>query len=92
MVESDSKNRGFRAIYPIIINKNLTTISFRDLRGVVARDFRSTEPARSDRALGVMSKQDKTNRLSWPWWAPWTLLAVALTSALTVGATLYDIL
>ena len=39
-----------------------------------------------------MSKQDQTNSLSWPWWSPWVLLAVALTSALTVGATLYDIL
>jgi hypothetical protein len=39
-----------------------------------------------------MSNQDLTNRLSWPWWSPWALLAVALTSMLTVGATLYDIL
>ena len=39
-----------------------------------------------------MAKMDETDRLSWPWWAPWALLAVALTSLLTVGATLYDIL
>jgi len=39
-----------------------------------------------------MAEQDKANRLSWPWWAPWALLAVALTSVLTIGATLYDIL
>jgi hypothetical protein len=35
---------------------------------------------------------DETHRLSWPWWAPWALLAVAATSVLTVAATLYDIL
>jgi hypothetical protein len=39
-----------------------------------------------------MAKPDETNELSWPWWAPWALLAVAATSALTIGATLYDIL
>jgi hypothetical protein len=42
--------------------------------------------------LDVMAKSDETHELSWPWWAPWALLAVALTSLLTVGATLYDIL
>lgn len=40
----------------------------------------------------VMKQSEETTELSWPWWAPWTLLAVALTSLLTVGATLYDIL
>ena len=35
---------------------------------------------------------DETNQLSWPRWAPWTLLAVAVTSVLTVAVTLYDIL
>jgi hypothetical protein len=39
-----------------------------------------------------MAKMDETNRLSWPWWAPWALLAVASTSVLTIAATLYDIL
>jgi hypothetical protein len=39
-----------------------------------------------------MSKQDETQELSWPWWAPWALLAVAITSLLTVAAALYDIL
>jgi hypothetical protein len=39
-----------------------------------------------------MAKMDETHRLSWPWWAPWTLLAVAATSLLTIAATLYDIL
>lgn len=39
-----------------------------------------------------MAKMDETHQLSWPWWAPWALLAVALTSVLTVAATLYDIL
>lgn len=37
-----------------------------------------------------MAKTDETHRLSWPWWASWTLLAVAVTGALTVAATLYD--
>jgi hypothetical protein len=39
-----------------------------------------------------MATWDETNRLSWPWWAPKALLAVALKSPLTVGATFYDIL
>jgi hypothetical protein len=39
-----------------------------------------------------MAKPDETNALSWPWWAPWALLAVAATSLLTIAATLYDIL
>jgi hypothetical protein len=38
-----------------------------------------------------MSIQDQTNRLSWPWLAPWALLGVALTLPPTVGATLHDI-
>ena len=40
----------------------------------------------------AMPERDDVNELSWPWWAPWALLAVALTSLLTIGATLYDIL
>ena len=39
-----------------------------------------------------MAKSGETHELSWPWWAPWALLAVAVTSVLTIGATLYDIL
>ncbi|MFL6726335.1 MAG: hypothetical protein ACJ8FS_07470 [Sphingomicrobium sp.] len=39
-----------------------------------------------------MAKSSETHELSWPWWAPWALLAVAATSVLTIGATLYDIL
>lgn len=42
--------------------------------------------------LDVMVKPDATQKLSWPWWAPWALLGVAATSLLTVAATLYDIL
>ena len=42
--------------------------------------------------LRAMTKSDETHALSWPWWAAWALLAVAVTSLLTVGATLYDIL
>jgi hypothetical protein len=40
----------------------------------------------------AVAKHDETHELSWPWWAPWALLGVAVTSLLTVGATLYDIL
>jgi hypothetical protein len=39
-----------------------------------------------------MTDRNETHKLSWPWWAPWALLAVAATSVLTVAATLYDIL
>jgi hypothetical protein len=39
-----------------------------------------------------MAKRDETTRLAWPWWAPWALLAVAVTSLLTIAATLNDIL
>jgi len=38
-----------------------------------------------------MTERNETEKLSWPWWAPWALLAVAATSVLTVAATLYDI-
>jgi hypothetical protein len=39
-----------------------------------------------------MAKRDELQKLSWPWWAPWALIAVVLTSALTIAATLKDIL
>jgi hypothetical protein len=39
-----------------------------------------------------MAHKEDVQKLSWPWWSPWALLAVALTSALTIAATLYDIL
>jgi len=39
-----------------------------------------------------MTKSADPQRLSWPWWAPWALLGVAVTSLLTIAATLYDIL
>ena len=39
-----------------------------------------------------MTERNETEKLSWPWWAPWALLAVAATSVLTAAATLYDIL
>ena len=39
-----------------------------------------------------MPKINDANQLSWPWWAPWALLAVIVTSLLTIVATLYDIL
>jgi hypothetical protein len=40
----------------------------------------------------TMAERDDAEELSWPWWASWALLAVALTSVLTIGATLYDVL
>lgn len=39
-----------------------------------------------------MADQEKTQALSWPWWAPWALLAVVATSLLTIAVTLNDIL
>jgi hypothetical protein len=39
-----------------------------------------------------MAKLDETHRLSWPWSAPWALLAVVVTCTPTVVATLDDIL
>jgi hypothetical protein len=39
-----------------------------------------------------MVKTADPQRLSWPWWAPWALLAVAVTSLLTIATMLYDIL
>jgi hypothetical protein len=39
-----------------------------------------------------MSQREKTQRLSWPWWSVWALLAVAVTSLLTIAVTLNDIL
>ena len=50
-----------------------------DADGVVRHGFR-------------MAKMDDTHRLSWPGWAPWALLGVAVTSLLTIAAALYDIL
>ena len=37
-----------------------------------------------------MAKPDKTNALSWPWWASWALLAVVVTSAMTIAAILQN--
>ena len=56
------------------------------------RAFNSTEPHRRGRHFAGMTNTDETHELSWPWWAPWALIAVAVTSLLTVGAALYDIL
>jgi hypothetical protein len=39
-----------------------------------------------------MTKQNATQKLSWPWWAPWMLLAIVATSILTIAATIHDIL
>lgn len=50
------------------------------------------EPPHSRRHCAGMPKPDESRELSWSWWASWAVLAVALTSLLTIGATLYDIL
>jgi hypothetical protein len=39
-----------------------------------------------------MAKQGETGRLDWPWWASWALIAVVISSLVTVAATLNDIL
>jgi hypothetical protein len=39
-----------------------------------------------------MAKQDATHKLAWPWWSSWALIAVVVTSLLTIAATLNDIL
>jgi hypothetical protein len=61
------------------IGRSITGISL-DARGRIGQRFEA------------MDKSEETQKLSWPWWAPWALLAVAATSVLTVAATLYDIL
>ena len=66
-------------------------IMFRPARLVGAAGKNSTHVRCSGRDL-TMAERDDANELSWPWWAPWALLAVAVTSLLTIGATLYDIL
>jgi hypothetical protein len=38
-----------------------------------------------------VTNDDDAHRMPWPWWAPWALLAVILSCAATVAATLYDI-
>ena len=52
---------------------------------------RSTNDPRFGRVFG-MARMDETQKLSWPGWAWWALLGVVATSALTIAATLYDIL
>jgi hypothetical protein len=37
-------------------------------------------------------EDSELQKLSWPWWAPWALVAVIVGSVLTIAATLYDIL
>jgi hypothetical protein len=61
------------------------------LTDVPERDSGSTRARHSGRVT-AMPKIDDTDRLSWPWWSPWALLAVIATSLLTIVATLYDIL
>jgi hypothetical protein len=58
---------------------------------VPKREIHSTNRLRWGR-LPAMAKPVETQRLSWPWWSNWALLGVVATSALTIAATLYDIL
>jgi hypothetical protein len=51
-----------------------------------------TEPGGFGRLFSSVANMQESKKLSWPWWAPWTLLAVGATSLLTIAATLYDIL
>ena len=93
MLRVAPKEPGSRPIYPRLSNSFLTiVISDHAAPGVPAWEFHSTEPDAWGRDLDVMAKSDESQELSWPWWAPWALLAVAATSLLTIGATLYDIL
>ena len=39
-----------------------------------------------------MAEEREIHKLSWPWWSPWALIAVIITSLLTIAATLNDIL
>lgn len=77
----------FRPIYQSVINKNLTIVIVAEGTG-----FRWTEQVGFGRDSWAMANAPETKKLSWPWWAPWALLAVAATSLLTIAATLYDIL
>jgi len=60
--------------------------------GCFGTGIHSTEPVRFAKPFAGMVKSADPQRLSWPWWAPWALLGVAVTSVLTIAATLYDIL
>jgi hypothetical protein len=72
-------------------NANLTPVKLPLPNSAATEAFHSTGRGASGKDRN-MAKLDETERLSWPWWAPWALLAVVLTSILTIGATLYDIL
>lgn len=78
---------GIRAIYALFINLNLTIVISRRFSGIGIGGTGAEE-----QYCPAMAKLDETNALSWPWWAPRALLAVALTSLLTIAVTLYDIL
>jgi len=72
-------------------NANLTTVKVGPADWGRCEAFHSTKRGPCGK-VRAMAKLDETHRLSWPRWAPWALLAVVLTSILTIGATLYDIL
>jgi hypothetical protein len=82
---------GIRAIYSSFINLYLTIVIFDGPEESSAANLLDGTRATAQ-ACRDMAKPDETTELSWPWWAPWALLAVAATSVLTIGATLYDIL
>jgi hypothetical protein len=66
-------------------------LNIRRLFGCFETGIYSTRTRVSGKRI-CMAKMDETHRLSWPGWAPWALLAVVVTSVLTIAATLYDIL
>ena len=83
---------GSRTIYPKDRNKNLTVVKSGGCEGWAAGRFSLDGTTARAQASNGMARSQDTDELSWPWWAPWALLAVAATSVLTIGATLYDIL
>ena len=80
-----------RAIYLHRSNRYLTSFVGVTFRVVPNREINWSRLA-DLRIIGIMAKQDATNKLAWPWWGPWALLGVVVTSLLTIAATLNDIL
>ena len=39
----------------------------------------------------AVADKGEMRKLSWPWWAPWALLAVVVTSILTIVVTVYTV-
>jgi hypothetical protein len=41
--------------------------------------------------IAAVAEKGDMQKLSWPRWAPWALLAVVATSILTIAVTLYTV-